>query len=322
MKHPELFVVPAVLLAVIAPVGAFAVGLFDDGIPGHAELYVVSPAPDSNEMLGADSDQLPAVISARTPRPGSNTAMNLVVVTHGWIERTQWTTAMAVALKERTDTNEWLCATFEWRDLATTINPIDAAKYGRDEAGPLLAKKILQLSKDWTHIHIIAHSSGAWLADTAAEELIRKTKVRLHITFLDTYVPPFWDENKLGEFRNDPNVAYWADHYMTRDLTLGATQKKLTHAHNIDLTHVDPGINDHRFPIFWYNGTIIGKFAENRKYAGKDLFYHHDGLAYGFARSLEAGEENFRKSLSLPLNNDPVTLRKPEKKSWFHWLFR
>jgi hypothetical protein len=279
-------------------------------------LYIADPHPNSTRMLPAD----PNIIARFTsPKPSDNNnlpappELNLVVATHGWYEKSTWPKNLILAIKTKVDPNQWLCAWYDWRHEAKRINPTDATRYARDTAGPLLAKDILRLSRDFHHIHLIGHSAGSWVINEAAQVLAQQTDATLHLTFLDAYVPPFWHEEQLADFSADPNVTCWAEHYFPRDLPLTTTQKHLTYAHNVDLSDITPGINDHEFPYFWYHATVIGKYDPNQRYKGKTLFNRTPDTEYGFARSLEAGRENFEASTKLKAGNKPVKINKPKQ---------
>jgi hypothetical protein len=232
------------------------------------------------------------------------TCDRLVVITHGWIDkgRKDWPEDMARQIARRTDPNEWVCAFFDWQEGSTVINPEDAAKYARDIAGPRLAKAILSIAGRLEHIHLIGHSAGSWAVNSAAKILSDKISAEIHLTFLDAFIPAFWDEKELGKL---PGPG-WSDHYYTRDITFEATQTDLTWAHNIDITSADPWFKEHEFPWRWYYATIAGHF-EHSSFEKKTPVKKYSGnLEYGFTRSLEAGSSNWIRSKQLPLANKPV----------------
>jgi hypothetical protein len=170
---------------------------------------------------------------------------------------------------------------------------------------------------------LIGHSAGCWAISEAAKIIAKKTKADIHLTFLDAYVPLGWDANSLGNISVEPNMVYWADHYLTKDITGNVTYCILAHAHNVDIGEITPGLKDHRFPFYWYPATVLGKYALKDKYAEESLYCRSGGIEYGFARSLEAGEENWQKSLKLPMGNNAVRLIKPKKPfAPFNWLFK
>ena len=240
------------------------------------------------------------------------TQTGLVVATHGWIEKGggDWPEDMAIEVSKRVDSNLWLCAYFDWSEGAKTLHATKAAEYGRDVAGPELADEIIRLSGDWRHIHLIGHSSGCWVVSEAAKILARKTKADIHLTFLDAYVPAFWEESSLADV-NAADANCWADHYYTRDYTLGWTQHNLSSAHNVDITSIDFGLKDHKFPWKWYHATISGSYPKGSSWVNRKPVSAAHGFEYGFARSRESGEsQTWQISLNLATGNKAVKLKK------------
>ncbi|MBN1796112.1 MAG: hypothetical protein JW804_05515 [Sedimentisphaerales bacterium] len=237
---------------------------------------------------------------------------NLVVVTHGWIEKgkNDWPEDMAEAILKRVDSNDWLCGYFDWSKGASTINPLDAATYARDISGAALAGQVLQLNRNLKHIHLIGHSCGAWTISESAKILVRQTNAHIHLTFLDAYVPKNFNADSLGDINTPSDVNYWADQYYTRDYTLEFTEHNLKHAHNVDVTEIDQIIKDHNFPWKWYYATIAGKFPKWSFLNDDKLVTDANGTEYGFARSKEASKDNWQKSLELKMGNKAVTIKK------------
>lgn len=274
-------------------------------------LYITSSEPN-NAMVRTEEANLP-----RTD------GLNIVIATHGWIDWEPWPENLALAIRNKVDANEWLCGWFDWHNEARVINPRDAAQYARDTAGKMLAEQILKLSKNPQHVHLIGHSAGCWAISEAAKTIAKQTNASIHLTFLDAYVPLGWDANELGDITAGPNTVYWADHYLTQDITLKVTDCQLTHAHNVDIGNITPGIKNHRFPFHWYPATVLGNYAPKDSYAGKKLYRTSGNVEYGFVRSLEAGKENWNKSLKLPMGNAAVKIEKLQKSSDpFGWLFK
>lgn len=240
-----------------------------------------------------------------------------VIITHGWVDKasSDWPEDIAKEIRKKVDPNEWVCVLFDWRGGAAVVNPINAVKYGRAVAGPRLAKAILNMGIKFEHIHLIAHSAGSWTIDAAAAKIATETDANIHLTFLDAYVPPFWQESDLGKIESENTI--WAEHYYTKDITLGSTQKNLSAAHNVDITQIDPFFAEHKFPYRWYFATVAGKYREGDFEAGDKVLAGYRGLSYGFARSAEAGAENWRKSLTLKKGNKALELEKPRKKKLF-----
>jgi pimeloyl-ACP methyl ester carboxylesterase len=240
-------------------------------------------------------------------------AGKVVVVTHGWVDKAEsdWPAEMASAIAQKVDPNQWLCASFDWRKGAVALNPVEAAQYARDIAGPRLAAALQALSPNLSHVHIIAHSAGAWAAESAAREIAAENPgTQIHLTFLDAYIPPTWDQKQLGKI--DSKAPHWAEHYYTKDITFNMTQTDLTNAYNVDITKIDPYWKEHEFPYHWYLATVQGRYQRRmeKKFEVVDTF---EGTKYGFERGLEAGTENFKKSLTLKTGNQAVKLKKVDK---------
>lgn len=224
----------------------------------------------------------------------------LVVVTHGWVEKGKggWPEDMALAIHKRVDSEKWVCGYFDWSQGAKTLNATRAAKYARDSAGPRLAEEIMKSCEDLRHIHLIGHSSGCWAVSEAAKILAKETTADIHLTFFDAYIPAFWKESSLANIDAGAGIDFWAEHYYTRDYTLGWTQQDLTYAHNVDVTGIDKGIKDHNFPWQWYLGTI-------------DNVNGNGDVRYGFSRSRQAADANgWQTSMKLPRGNKAVRLEK------------
>jgi hypothetical protein len=303
--NKTLYVSTLLLTAIIAtPASA------KNASPEQPTLFLATGEPNS-EMVKADEINLP-----RTE------GLNIVIATHGWIDWTPWPGNLAIAIRDKVDANEWLCGWFNWRKESRVINPRDAAQYARDTAGKMLAEQILKLSKNPRHIHLIGHSTGCWVISEAAKIIAGQTGTDIHLTFLDAYVPLGWDANELGNIHTEPNTVYWADHYLTQDITLDVTYCVLAHTHNVDIGEITPGLKDHKFPFHWYPATVLGKYPPDDWYAGKKLYCTSGNIKYGFARSLEAGKTNWEESLKLPMGNDAVKITKPKEPfDPFSWLF-
>jgi len=243
-------------------------------------------------------------------KPEQSSQYGLIVVVHGWIEKggNDWPEDMAAEIAKKVNSDLWLCGYFGWPEGADRINPTDAAKFARDTAGPRLADEIMQKFSDVRHIHLIGHSCGCWLINKAAKILAENTTADLHLTFLDAYVPMGWQQSRLGDIKTDGGRC-WAEHYFTRDYTIGFTEVTLTNAHNVDISALDSSIKDHKFPWRWYYATIAGEYPKSIFSDSPDYEFIVDGIEYGFARSREAsGQQAWLQSLTLPAGNEPVSL--------------
>jgi len=253
-------------------------------------VYGASPVPPGNppvlSVIGADA------------RPLADVPF-LVVVTHGWYERQAWPEALARAISEKTDDRTWCCGWYDWRSQAKRLLPQDAALVACDSVGPQLGRAIVQLSGNWKHVHLIGHSAGSWVINEAARIVARRTSASIHLTFLDAYVPGDRDETSLGDVACDPNLRCWVEHYFTRDPPLHLTENPLTHAYNVDITAVNPGFNGHKFPWHWYLATVRGRFTARGALGEATVWQNVNDLAFGMARSREAGEGHWQRSLQL-----------------------
>jgi len=242
-------------------------------------------------------------------------ADKLVIVTHGWMDKGEddWPVDITAAIHERVDPNEWVCGTYDWKGGSVVITSVQAAEYARDIAGPRLAKAILEIGSNFKHIHLIAHSAGSWTIHAAAQKVAEaRPGTQFHLTFLDAYVPSKWDPDTLGHIFVDPKKQknqYWAEHYYTKDITYKVTQDDLKYAHNVDISAIDPLISEHEFPYRWYLATITGKY--DRWDEKKKTVYTRSGdVDYGFARALESGIKNWKRSKKLKPNNTAVKIEK------------
>ncbi len=233
---------------------------------------------------------------------------HVVIATHGWFEWEPWPALLALAFHSRVDDRPWCCGWYDWRRKARRLFPSEAARIARYEAGPLLARRLLRLARSWQHVHLIGHSAGAWVVHEAARELAEQTSAGIHVTFLDSYVPRTWDPADLVAWAGDAGGRCWADHYFTRDRIGHFTENVLPHAHNVDITDINPGFNGHHFPRHWYHATILGRYDARRTLAQKEVLCTAAGVPYGFSRALEASAANWQLSTTLRAGGPPVRL--------------
>lgn len=242
-------------------------------------------------------------------------ADKLFVAVHGWLDhgQTGWPGRLAEAVCRRVDPNEWMCASFDWKGGSVVISSVMAAEYAKEVAGPRLAAGVLAMQRPLTHIHLVGHSAGSWAIHTAARRLAQRfPEATFHLTFLDAYVPSKWDPNELGTIFSDPQrqaKQVWAEQYYTCDITDKVTECNLKNAHNVDITAVAPLTGDHEFPYRWYLATVTGQFGLwAERWAA--VVSGHQGLTYGFDRSLEAGAAYWQTSKTLPMNNPAIAVVK------------
>jgi len=236
------------------------------------------------------------------------TEPNLVIVTHGWWERETWPADIALAIAARTDPQQWRCGWYQWHREAGRLPPWEATRIGRDVVGPYLGREILRLSRQWRHVHLIGHSAGAWVINMAAQRIANETDADIHITFLDAYVPPGWDESVLGGLAWQLPGRCWVEQYFTRDFLFHISDTELTYAHNVDITEINPGFSNHKFPSIWYRATVVGQYGASSRFRGETPWRQAGDIEYGFARSLESGSRHWARSLSLPPGGKTVQL--------------
>ena len=285
----------------VSAAGPGVLSITDEGIFAiQHELLSAEVAADPNIVIDADICIPPTVDK-------------LVLVTHGWMDKGEkdWPSRMAAAIGERVDPNEWLCASYDWKGGSIVITSVQAAEYARDIAGPRLAAAIEKLGVDFKHIHLLGHSAGSWTIDAAAKQLgATHSDVVFHLTFLDAYVPEKWDPDMLAQlFEDDKQQSrVWAEQYYTKDITWKLTQHNLKFAHNVDISDIDTLIVEHEFPYRWYMATITGRYDRWDEKKETVLTCAHD-TNYGFARSREAGAENWTQSRKLKRGKKAVKIK-------------
>lgn len=236
---------------------------------------------------------------------------NLVVITHGWYEKEPWPGWTAKAIAERVNPRLWRSGWYDWRGQAKRLRPSRAATIARDEVGPQLGRRIVQLSRNWRHVHLVGHSAGSWAVNAAAEVIAAETEADIHITFLDAYVPDGWDESVLGQLAGRTPDRCWVEHYFTRD-PLNLTENELSNAHNVDITRINPGFKGHKFPWHWYHATIAGQYTTRERFVASPVFYKSETQTYGFARARESGSLAWTDSRALSPGGEPARIHPPK----------
>ena len=297
-RPPDLFRL-AVLLLILAPP------------PRSSSLLAPARAADQPILYLTDTNDGPLGFSVAA----AHTVLaepNLVVVTHGWYERQPWPGWTAQAIAQEVDRRTWRCAWYDWRPQAKRLRPSQAATIARDTAGPQLGRQILRLAPNLRHVHLIGHSAGTWLVNAAARTIAEQTNADVHLTFLDAYVPDGWNEQALGRLTGRPPGRCWVEHYLTRD-PLNLTENLLHHAHNVDITALNPGFPGHKFPWHWYHATVVGRYTTDERFAQEPVFIETGKVKYGFARAREESSQNWDKSLALQPGQNPVRINRPDE---------
>jgi hypothetical protein len=294
-------------------------GLISFDVPIVSRTISLQTAPEPNIT------PLPGPIESNEPNKDK-----LIVIVHGWFpppdfgwitpgEEKQWSIEMSNAIWEMIHDGKidssWTVMPWAWD--SNTVKPWDAVTKGKKE-GKALAKSIVDPNR-WSHVHLIGYSAGSAVIGQAAEELVIQ-RIRgnfsgnIHLTFLDPYTP---NEERYIYGATLDTDRDWADNYYsyegycyfflpntcTDTFSNGSTSGPFSYAHNVDISGVDPSVNDHRFPREWYHATITGQYPNGHPLNDDNIF---NGNEYGFPRGLESGEPNWLKSLTLPLGNPPV----------------
>ena len=168
--------------------------------------------------------------------------------------------------------------TYDWSDDAKERDtccfgkgPGDETRRKAESNGRDLAKEIL--ADGYTgNIHLIAHSLGGRVIETAKNELLKNDNWSgtIHQTFLDPYTPDDWDKT-FGTAMVD-GVDYservFAEQYYYDNLDFGQgnTENSLPNTLDVEITDIideydDSGfetvfVQGHKWPVRWYASTV------------------------------------------------------------------
>ena len=241
----------------------------------------------------------PAYDDVPAPPPEKD---KLVVITHGWWAPWNWGESNPVGWVDTMSTSilQFLGANSSWQvigwkwigtnqgEKSKTWNPRNALNHAIQE-GEALGRLIN--THAYSEVHFIGHSAGSGLIETAAEVVkTEHPEVIIQTTFLDPFTPPGFTEI-YGQVGN------WSDNYFARDIA-PSTQEKLSYAHNVDVTWLDPNYvgslscaSSHGWPHDFYYNTTTGSVSQAQ--------------GYGFLLSREGGNWN---PAAYPSGNEPVVL--------------
>ncbi len=253
------------------------------------------------------------------------------MITHGWNATAfDWVYDMAIDVCEHLGASEYysdfqpnnfllVCSAEGWDvwivDWSTASSVSSAflpqLAWVQARGAGWLTGYYLKNNYDYQHYHLIAHSAGSNLIDTATEILIQDATV--HATFLDAYVPVGIIDVAVDVSRHISRYgeqATWVDNYVdTRNISgggalftvLGNTDLHLTYGFNVDVTPDDDGCDAlgyvdgilcrHARPYRFYAKSINEMPPDPNPYM--DPYGSDDPLGepgdMGFARSMEAG---------------------------------
>jgi len=246
------------------------------------------------KLLAVDTT-VPCYLMTATPlpdrQPGKN---NLVLVTHGWAPGSteppppQWVSDLCSNLQTRVP-SDWQVVPYFWVDQAWTypgnmISLENSVLGNAQNIGTQIGRQIDE--QGWQHVHLIAHSAGSALIQSAADAIRSENpSIVIHTTFLD----PFLGLDGRGVSWYGSN-ADWSDNYYDQDAATGVfTQGGLPNAYNVDVSWLYP--NYTKVPY-----GIIGQYVAYATHDWPHDFFNETvtnisaswcGTNYGFALSEE-----------------------------------
>jgi len=236
--------------------------------------------------------------------PTSQTQNNLVVITHGWQivgvfgQYAVWIDDMANLVRSKLSSQgrtDWHIVPIHWEEVAWGI-PEQALSWAI-AAGYLYGRKYAQL-RHWEHVHLIAHSAGARFIESFAMGVKAVSPdTEIHCTFLDPYLSLLWGLGKdtYGQSAN------WSDCYFARDPTFVLTSGPLDHAHNVNVTLLDPNLI--RLPFV----GVLSTHGWSHDFYTNTVDANLNGTGdYGFPLSKEGG--GWARRGDYALGEPPVVL--------------
>ena len=206
-----------------------------------------------------DLDTIPGLSYAKGGQ--GNNADHLYLVTHGWnglsghFNGHDWIEETANYVAAQPIGDQWDVAFLNWGLLAGEGIPLEIPSVLVRAAviGSVLAELIE--ANGYTHIEVVAHSAGSWMAHTISKHYFVDLEVNVNLTLLDAVVPPL-TSTILGQFAD-----HTANFYDATIIALPFTQENLTSAFNVDLScrHAqfsEGGLfPDHSTPWAWYRAS-------------------------------------------------------------------
>lgn len=210
--------------------------------------------------------------------PTTKTSDVLVVLVHGWLPDLigeehgpdVWDDLLLVLGRAKlAGTAKADVSVLDWSSAASSKNPgtggwlnlTHGAGLGLREpklqealrVGNCLGDELLKHKGDYSSIHFVSHSLGAWVIDAAADKLTPEG-IKTHLTFLDAYVlDPNKNRGKLGD------RATFAEQFFSEPgRGLLDTGELLPEAHNFDVTKTLADgkhmtlTDEHGWPVEWY----------------------------------------------------------------------
>jgi hypothetical protein len=170
------------------------------------------------------------------------------------------------------DPEPWEIVVLDWTQDTSDTHPIMgplAAYPAATCRGARLANSIF--SHPYRHIHFIAHSTGAKLANVAAKRILAlydhvqiKTKPFIHLTFLDAFTLSPADVSEYGNMGSDQK--HFSEHYFSPGLPFTDTELPNAYNFNLELDSWQQPRDSteerqrteqlaHMWPIYWYKNS-------------------------------------------------------------------
>ena len=282
---------------------------------GSQDITVVDGQPTARIDFG-----VPPRIEVVSFEPTLPSAKNLVVVTHGWYSNIvnalankndlykPWLTDMlkmiCLQIKNKlgysddveiTDSGcafaNWEVRSYIWIDDAYTLTPNDAYD-NAEEHGKNLAASIV--NNNYNYVHLIGHSAGAKLIDTAANIVKANSPgTKVLLTFLDAYDPNNGNSNYGASADN-------SEHYVDKRTIGTSTNYNIPNAFNFDISLLDPNpidnvnpVAQHGWPHDFYNESYTNDYDFGFVLSKESQTPSVDNWSY---------PEKYKKGYCLPLS--------------------
>ncbi len=184
------------------------------------------PAPNWTNTFNAPGNQL-------TGKP------NVVVLAHGWTSAPRyWSTDMRTNILNRLGLNaaQWDVWALDWETDGFDTNAtgplrrteINASVQGRYISAMLRTNQGSDPEHHLQHVHLIGHSLGGRVVETASNYIRQWSDATIQTTFADAYTPYDWDLIYGSH-------STWSDNYIDRD-EVAFTQQRFPLSRNVDVT--------------------------------------------------------------------------------------
>ncbi len=266
---------------------------------------------------------------------------SLVLITHGRVDPNEsqnspssaWIETMKSKIQSVVPAN-WAVLAYHWEydSTTSTVQVFDgellgrATLHGSRVGNAILLQGLSRPGGKWQHIHFIAHSAGSALIETASRIVkpsVSQNAPTIHTTFLD----PFTGTSDGNRARYGAN-SNWSDNYFsfspdTWDQFNHRTFGPMAHAHNVEVTCLDPNAGSQNFGNYLASqysqnstpATLVPVYVKTSTHGWPIEFYQNTILpisanqppgyaGYGFPLSKEGG--GTASDASHPRPNSPI----------------